>query len=265
MVNYQNTIIYKLQCKDQELCCLMYYGSTTNMRVRKTQHKSTYNNIIDLRHNDKKYVTIRENGGWDNWEMVEVEKYPCNSNVEKRIREQYWISKYEDNLNMKRAYTSIEERKEQLKQPIYIEKRKDYYKKNKNEINTKHQAYYQDNKEEIKAKVKIYASNNKDKIKENTKKYYVKNKERLKDYQKQRRLDNNDEYKRRDKEKIKNRTIEQKDHIKNYKHDWYIANKERITAYKKRRTDCGCGSNYVTTSKSRHEKSQKHLNWLSTK
>ena len=239
MVNYQNTIIYKIQCKDQELCCLVYYGSTTNMRVRKTQHISMYNNINCKDYNDKKYVTIRENGGWNNWEMVEVEKFPCDNCKEKRIREQYWINKSEKTLNMIRSYIAPEDIKEQ---------RKDYY---------------QNNKEEIKEKVKQYANNNKEKIKVRGKKYREKNKGKLKDYRVQHRLDNLEDYRRREKERTTNWTDEQKEHKKSKKHDWYIANKERLSEKNKRRTECGCGTNYVTVSKTRHEKTQKHLKWIS--
>jgi hypothetical protein len=28
------------------------------------------------------YSTIRENGGWNNWSMVEIEKYPCKDAID---------------------------------------------------------------------------------------------------------------------------------------------------------------------------------------
>jgi hypothetical protein len=36
----------------------------------------------------KIYKIIRENGGWDNWNMVEIAKYNCNDSTEARIKEQ---------------------------------------------------------------------------------------------------------------------------------------------------------------------------------
>ena len=30
---------------------------------------------------------IRENGDWNNWSMIEIEKYPCNDDNEARARE----------------------------------------------------------------------------------------------------------------------------------------------------------------------------------
>ena len=33
---------------------------------------------------------IRENEGWNNWSMIEIEKYPCNDKNEACARERYW-------------------------------------------------------------------------------------------------------------------------------------------------------------------------------
>ena len=34
---------------------------------------------------------IRKNGGWENWCMIEIEKYPCNDKNEAKARERYWL------------------------------------------------------------------------------------------------------------------------------------------------------------------------------
>lgn len=102
--NYQNTIIYKIVCKDVSINDI-YVGHTTDFIKRKCGHKSMCNNN---KKNLKIYKTIRENGGWENWEMVEIEKYPCNNGGEARARERYWIVglNCSMNSNMKSASLS---------------------------------------------------------------------------------------------------------------------------------------------------------------
>ena len=76
-INYSNTIIYKLYCKDLSISQL-YIGHTTNMRRRKYSHNWKCNND-NKSYNSKVYTFIRENGGFDNWDMIEIERYPCNN------------------------------------------------------------------------------------------------------------------------------------------------------------------------------------------
>jgi alpha-galactosidase/6-phospho-beta-glucosidase family protein len=46
------------------------------------------------------YSTIRDNGGWDNWEMIEIEKYNCNDSNEATARERHWYETLQAKLNM---------------------------------------------------------------------------------------------------------------------------------------------------------------------
>jgi len=84
IIDYSNTIIYKIYCKDDKITEL-YVGHTTNFSKRKYHHKLSCNN---LNNNYKIYNIIRENGGWENWDMVEIAKYNCNNNTEARMKEQ---------------------------------------------------------------------------------------------------------------------------------------------------------------------------------
>jgi len=84
IVDYSNTIIYKIYCKDETITDI-YVGHTTNFIQRKYSHKIACNN---LQNNVKIYNTIRCNGGWDNWNMVEIAKYSCKDATEARIKEQ---------------------------------------------------------------------------------------------------------------------------------------------------------------------------------
>jgi hypothetical protein len=80
--DYTKTIIYKLVHKEDFDNANIYIGSTTNFRQRKDRHKSHCNNENGKGYNEKKYKCIRDNGGWYEWNMIEIEKYPCNDKRE---------------------------------------------------------------------------------------------------------------------------------------------------------------------------------------
>ena len=96
IIDYSHTIIYKIYCKDTTITDL-YIGHTTNFIKRKYQHKTCCNSNNKL----KIYETIRSNGGWENWDMVEIAKYNCKDSTEARIKEQehYDILKASLNIN----------------------------------------------------------------------------------------------------------------------------------------------------------------------
>lgn len=99
-IDYSNTIIYKIYCKDTSISDT-YIGHTTNFLLRKQQHKYVSNNIKNVL---KIYKTIRENGGWDNWNMVEIAKYNCNDSTEARIMEQKHYEEFNSSLNSNPPY-----------------------------------------------------------------------------------------------------------------------------------------------------------------
>lgn len=65
--NYSKVYIYKIVCKDINIkeC---YVGHTTNFTNRKHIHKHD-----SVSKKAKVYQFIRENGGWDNWDMILIE------------------------------------------------------------------------------------------------------------------------------------------------------------------------------------------------
>ena len=75
-IDYSNTIIYKICCNDITITDC-YVGHTTNFSQRKSQHKSSCNNENSEQYNSFVYKFIRENGGWDNWNMIEIERLSC--------------------------------------------------------------------------------------------------------------------------------------------------------------------------------------------
>ena len=138
-IDHSNTIIYKLVHKEDYDNVNIYIGSTTDYIRRKNSHKNCCNNEKQKAHTDKKYQYIRDNGGWGEWNMIEVEKFPCNDKREAEAREEYWRCHFNSQLNTKRAYITNEERLEKMKQ--YNEKNKDKIKNITTITRVKYQNY----------------------------------------------------------------------------------------------------------------------------
>ena len=161
-MNYSNTIIYKIVCKNVEITeC--YVGHTTNFSQRKTSHSASCHNIGDSNFNRYVYQFIRNNNGWENWDMVEVEKYNALDKLDAHKRERYWIETLGAKLN---KAIPTRTRDEYIK--IWKEQNKEY--------NTK---YYEEHKKEISEYKKIYSEQNKEQIVEKNKKWYDQNKEQI--------------------------------------------------------------------------------------
>jgi hypothetical protein len=129
-MDYSKTIIYKIVCNDLNIkdC---YVGYTTNFAKRKTEHKRSVKTLDRNNSYLKLYVVIRENGGWNNWSMIEIEKYSCLDVNEAKKRERYWFELLTPSLNMIYPIRSCLERERQEK---YKLSRKKWYEQNKNKI-----------------------------------------------------------------------------------------------------------------------------------
>ena len=66
-------IIYKLVSRDINVPEL-YVGSTCSFRARKAQHKKRCNNENDKKYKYNVYQYIRANGGWDLFDMIQIEE-----------------------------------------------------------------------------------------------------------------------------------------------------------------------------------------------
>jgi hypothetical protein len=150
IINYSSTIIYKIVCKDLNIKDL-YVGHTTNFIKRKQYHKSDCNNPNSTHYNYKVYSTVRDNGGWDNWDMIEIEKYSCKDANEARARERYWYEELKANLNSIRPISSKEEQKE-----LYKITNKEYVKKNEEFIKQYQTDWYEENQDIVKKNQKEY-------------------------------------------------------------------------------------------------------------
>jgi len=122
--------IYIIIHKNKNLC---YCGSSISFKARMAYHKfqSNKNNYGLL------YNTINENGGIKEWNFYCIKEFYGMSKEDLRKEEDKYIKLIQPNLNKNRAYTSIEQKKEdnrinaqnfRKKNPEYI---KDYNKRKK--------------------------------------------------------------------------------------------------------------------------------------
>ena len=168
-INYQNTIIYKIVCNDLNIKHV-YVGHTTDFTKRKARHKYDCINHNSKKRNLKVYETIRDNGGWENWSMIEIEKYNCNDCNEACSRERYWYELLNANLNMICPTLNVEKHMENQKEKCkkYYEqnkeKCKEYYEQNKEEITQRNREKYESNKVAIHVKQKLYRDAHKEHI-----------------------------------------------------------------------------------------------------
>jgi hypothetical protein len=171
--DYSNGIIYKLVCNDLDVKDI-YVGSTCDFVKRKYRHKSSCCNPNGRNYNLNVYQCIRSNGGWDNWSMVMVEKYPCKDRYDLHARERYWIENLISTLNKCIPCRTNKEYREQHKAQI-----KEYYEQHKAQINEQKKQYRDQNKETIKEQRKQYREQNKETIKEQCKQYREQNRETI--------------------------------------------------------------------------------------
>jgi len=111
MTTKKNYYIYELRCKDADVKDF-YVGSTTNLSQRLSCHKTCVNNDNNPHYQYKVYKTIRENGGWSNWEGKEVEKLENVTKIEARMREEEISKMLGATLNMWKAFRSLERAKQ---------------------------------------------------------------------------------------------------------------------------------------------------------
>ena len=154
-INFQNTVIYKIQHIEKDE--LIYIGHTTNFTRRKCEHKSCCSNEKSKGFNLKIYKLIRQNGGWELFNMIELYKFPCNNSREAEFEEDKVMREYKSCMNSQPAISKPEDHKEKCK--IYRDK----------------------NKVEIAKCTKLYNNINRDKIKEYKQQYRLENLDKIKE------------------------------------------------------------------------------------
>ena len=168
MSDYSKSVIYMIKKKDDDDNENVYVGSTKDFTKRKWEHKTRCNNPNSKGYNYKIYKYIRENGGWDEWEMIAIETYPCESKRELEIRERFHIETLKPKLNKNIPTRTHKEYRDDNKEVIKEKKKQDYI----------------DNREYKLLKQKIYVENHKDEKKKYDKQYRLDNKEKINEVKK---------------------------------------------------------------------------------
>ena len=231
--DYSETIIYKLVCKDSSIKEI-YIGHTTNFVQRKNSHKISCCNVESVNHNRYVYKFIRNNGGWENWSMIQIQVCNLKNKREAESREHFWIEELAATLNSNKPFAMCKENPQKYKHDWYEEK-KDY-------ILEKAKEHYESNKEQKIEYQTQYAKENKEKVKEYQTEYREKNKEKLSEQKK--------EYRE-----------EHKENASKANKEWREVNKDKIKAEKSQVIECECGNTYTFGNKHRHLQSKIHITY----
>ena len=159
--NYSRAKIYKIISNQTDD---IYIGSTTNFKQRKSGHKGKCNNLNSPKYNCNVYKFIRENGGWENWDMVLVEYYSCETKLELEKKEREIIEKLKPTLNKNIPTRTDKEYREDSKEKKAKQSKK-YREENKEKISKRKKIWCEENKE----KIKIYREERKEEIREKKK------------------------------------------------------------------------------------------------
>ena len=178
--------MYKIVTKNKELN-YCYIGHTNNFNERQVQHIKCATDINNSKHHQLVYQTIYKNGGWDAWEMIEIEKYKCSTKLKARMREQQLIIDHNANINTLNAFITEEERKKKKQEitnkykaehvELIKEQQQQYKQDHKDVIKEQMRIYRQENKEEVYKKQQEYRKLHAEKYKENDKIWREANKE----------------------------------------------------------------------------------------
>ena len=95
---YNNGIIYCIYSKSSNL---IYIGSTIQgLNVRLRKHKTDMNGYFGLLNKERNYRSSFEVLLYDDYKIIELEKYKCNSKKELERREALWILKLSKDFNV---------------------------------------------------------------------------------------------------------------------------------------------------------------------
>ena len=222
-----NGIVYKLCCKNPEIKEI-YVGSTKNLYERRRKHKEhSYGLSKSKQSMYYVYTYIRENGGWDNWDIIVIEKYNCEEKHELKYRERYWLETLNAKLNSKSPIKSKEELKVSSQVKINCECGGKYTHGHTSSHLTSeiHQKWVNDN---------ITKNDNAENVCECGGIYQNKHKN---------------------------------EHMETLKHLTYLGLEDEFQPRQPIKYDkhnCECGGKYTTSHKTEHEKSKKHLTYLAT-
>ena len=149
--DYTKCVIYKLVCYDTTYP-EVYVGHTTNFTQRKRYHKCAYFNENNPNHSCPVYGFMKEHGGWENFVMLQIEEFPCETKREAEAREEHWRKELKATLNGHQCFTTTEEKRIQKRELNRVWQKNEGYEKHR----LSQKKYCDANREKMKAYHKDY-------------------------------------------------------------------------------------------------------------
>ncbi len=152
MVNYQDGKIYKIVDNTNDN---VYIGSTCKLLCQRlAQHVYEFNlHLKGIKKNLSSFKVL-ENGNYD---IILIEKFPCEDKEELHKKERFYIENTENCIN----------------KMIPSRSQKEYYEDNKVVVAKKRQQYYEANKSTLKVKKAVYRTVNAEKLKQQRRKVCI--------------------------------------------------------------------------------------------
>jgi hypothetical protein len=172
-IDYSNTHIYKIVCKDLSITeC--YVGHTTDFKSRRSKHKTQADSVdqASKTYNIPVYKFIRENGGFVNFDMILISTHAFDNSLEARRQERLCIEELNPKLNLKIPGRTNKEYYEDNKDIILSKMKETYIQVDKGEYACKNKTYYNDHKPQIALNGHARYIQNKDAILLRNQKYY---------------------------------------------------------------------------------------------
>ena len=153
--DFSNCYIYYILDKDG---VVHYVGSTSNLNSRRSKHKYNCNHEYCKEYNLDIYQYIRNNGGFDNFQITPVRKIEnVNNKTELLIAERLEMEKFTGLKNMRGSFRSEKEK---------VEMRKQWKKDNPEKHSENSRIWRENNPEKYKQIYEKYRENNIEKIRE---------------------------------------------------------------------------------------------------
>jgi hypothetical protein len=247
---YTNGKIYKITDTAYSEC---YIGSTVQtLSQRIAGHRSKHKQFL----NNKKVSFVRvyklfDNYGLENCKIELLELCPCNSLIELKRREGYYIRTLECVNKYIAGRTKLEyehENKEKIS-----ERKQQHYNEHKDNISEHRRQHYNENKDTIRQHRKQQYNEN-DKIAERTKQYEIENKDKIAERKKQYEFENKDKIA----ERRKQYKSENKDKLKEQRHQQYM--KTKITQLNINNTSQNAINNLSHTENQQDDTNSNNLN-----
>lgn len=240
--DFSQSVIYHIRSIETKQ--VIYVGSTTQFTQRKSKHKHSCNTEKHKDFNRPVYCYIRDNGGFNNFEVLPITFLNLENKTQLFIEEQNEIDKHSDLKNRYKSYSTEEQTKERIQR-----KTKEWRENNKDNLKN----YREKNEESLKEYRKEYRKNHLEQIK----KYREENIDKIRKYHREYAQENKEKLNEKLKEYRDSHRDERKKQIK----EWKILNKDKIREQEKKLLEkiiCPiCNSSSSKINLKRHQQSKK--------